>query len=67
MKQRFKRLRVNMLLYFMLFTTIIISCLWLIQMAFFEGYFQNKTIENMCNIGNKMKVCTVDTVEFASA
>lgn len=48
----------------MLFTAIIISCLWLFQMAFVEGRFQNQMIETMRIYGNELKKAEVDSNEF---
>lgn len=48
----------------MLFTTAIIVVLWLLQMAFFESYFQNQMIENMKNYGNSLKQYKIESDEF---
>jgi len=48
----------------MLFTAIIVSCLWLLQMAFFEGHFQNQMIENMRFYGERLKNQEVDSNDF---
>ena len=45
--KKFGRLKFNMLLYFLLFATIIISSLWVFQMAFFEGFYQDQKFKTM--------------------
>ena len=53
-----------MLLYFLLFATIIICSLWVFQMAFFEGFYQSKKFETMKKFSEEFKSLQVGNEEF---
>ena len=65
--KKFRRLKYNILFYFVLFTVIIISCLWVFQIGLFEGYYQNLKIRNMKTYGNILRSSTITNEDFAKA
>ncbi|HBF86193.1 MAG TPA: hypothetical protein DDW54_00780 [Clostridiales bacterium] len=66
MKRKYKKMKFGILLYFMLFTAIIISLVWIFQMLFLEGFYQNAKTESMKKIGSSLSSCeSVDSVEFS--
>ena len=40
MRKKLRKLKFNVLLYFLIFTAIIIACLWLFQVFFLESHYQ---------------------------
>lgn len=58
------RLKFHMLLYFLLFATIIISLLWLFQMTFFEGFYQSKKFQTMKDFSEQFKSVRVGDEKF---
>ena len=65
--KKFRRLKYNILFYFVFFTVIIISCLWVFQIGLFEGYYQNLKIRNMKTYGNILRSSTITNEDFAKA
>ncbi len=64
MKKGFGKLKLKMLLYFMLFAVIIICFLWIFQMVFFESYYQSTKFENMKIQCEKLKEVEVKSEKF---
>ncbi|MBO6263163.1 MAG: HAMP domain-containing histidine kinase [Clostridia bacterium] len=53
-KADFSKLKFNMLLYFLLFTVLIIGLLWVFQLFFLEGYYQTASNDAIRNHGAKL-------------
>ena len=62
--KKYGRLKFNMLLYFLLFASIIICSLWVFQMAFFEGFYQNQKFKTMINYSEQFKSTKVGDSKF---
>lgn len=60
----FSKLKVNVLLYFLLFTAIIIGSLWIFQVFFLDNYYQNERIKTMTSYGRQLCVTKTDSTEF---
>lgn len=66
MTRKNSKLKLKMMFYFLIFTITIICCLWIFQMAFFEGFYQSKRLENMKSFGDRLKNEAVVSDEFLS-
>ena len=53
-KDYFRKLKFNVLLYFLLFTAIIIGSLWFFQIFFLENYYQSEKMKSLNNFGNTL-------------
>ena len=53
-----------MWLYFLLFTVLVVGCIWIFQMFFVEGYYQNKKLKEVYNYGRSISKLTVNTSAF---
>lgn len=53
-----------MWLYFLLFTVLVVGCIWIFQMFFVEGYYQNKKLKEVYNYGRSISQLTVNTSAF---
>ena len=67
MRKRYSKLKFSVLLYFLIFTSIIICCLWIFQMAFFEGYYQSEKFKSMREYGQLLKSAEAGSSEFLEA
>lgn len=53
-----------MWLYFLLFTVLVVGCIWIFQIFFVEGYYQNKKLKEVYNYGRSISQLTVNTSAF---
>lgn len=64
MKKFQRKLKYSMWLYFLLFTVLVVGCIWIFQMFFVEGYYQNKKLKEVYNYGRSISKLTVNTSAF---
>lgn len=64
MKKFQRKLKYSMWLYFLLFTGLVVGCIWIFQMFFVEGYYQNKKLKEVFDYGHSISRLTVDSTEF---
>ena len=64
MKKFQRKLKYSMWLYFLLFTVLVVGCIWIFQMFFVEGYYQNKKLKEVYNYGRSISKLTVNTPAF---
>lgn len=60
----FSKLKVNVLLYFLLFNVIIICSVWIFQVFFLDSYYQNERIKTMTSYGRQLCATRTDSTEF---
>ncbi len=60
----FSKLKVNVLLYFLLFNAIIICSVWIFQVFFLDNYYQNERINTMTSYGRQLCATRTDSTEF---
>lgn len=66
-KDYFRKLKFNVLLYFLLFTAIIIGSLWFFQIFFLENYYQSEKMKSLNNFGNTLCSEPRTSAEFDSS
>lgn len=66
-KDYFRKLKFNVLLYFLLFTAIIIGSLWFFQIFFLENYYQSEKMKSLNNFGNMLCSEPRTSAEFDSS
>lgn len=66
MRKNLKKLKFNVLFYFLIFTTIIIGCLWVFQIFFIENYYQKIKFEQIQNFGQNFSTLDYGSEEFKS-
>ena len=66
-KDYFRKLKFNVLLYFLLFTAIIIGSLWFFQIFFLENYYQSEKLKSLNNFGNILCNEPKTSAEFDSS
>lgn len=64
MKKFQRKLKYSMWLYFLLFTVLVVGCIWIFQIFFVEGYYQNKKLKEVYNYGRSISQLTVNTSAF---
>ena len=64
MKNFQRKLKYSMWLYFLLFTILVVGCIWIFQIFFVEGYYQNKKLKEVYNYGRSISQLTVNTPAF---
>lgn len=65
-KDYFRKLKFSVLLYFLLFTAIIIASLWFFQIFFLENYYQDEKLKSLESFGNKLCSVEIKSSEFTS-
>ena len=65
-KDYFRKLKFSVLLYFLLFTAIIIGSLWFFQIFFLENYYQDQKIKSLESFGRKLCSEEIKSSEFTS-
>lgn len=64
MRKKLRKLKFNVLLYFLIFTAIIIACLWLFQIFFLENHYQKVKIANIEKYGETLAKYDFDNKNF---
>ena len=65
-KDYFRKLKFSVLLYFLLFTAIIIGSLWFFQIFFLENYYQDQKIKSLKSFGRKLCSEEIRSSEFTA-
>lgn len=55
MMRKYRKIRFSMLFYFILFSVITVACVWILQLVFLEGYYQNERVETMKKCATALK------------
>lgn len=65
MRKKLRKLKFNVLLYFLIFTAIIIACLWLFQIFFLENHYQKIKMANIEKYGETLSKYEFDNKNFS--
>ncbi len=66
MRTKSRKIKYSMWMYFLLFTAIVIGSIWIFQMLFIEGYYQNVKMNEMKTHGKTLRTLDGDSDAFAN-
>ncbi|MBQ7643033.1 MAG: hypothetical protein IJS67_03930, partial [Clostridia bacterium] len=66
-KRNFGRLKVKMWLYFFVFTVVVIGLVWIFQIIFTEGYYENEKTSSMKQLASTLSALAENEEGFSDA